>query len=102
MKKSRVCAFVQGIKRVYGFEHVCLSSSLHYLVDSYLRVHVIEVLLKIRKKAAPQDACVLVYAIKHEYGCVYVCMSVVFTSLSSRELLVCVCIYIYVNTAERL
>ena len=50
-------------------------------------------------KQAPRDVCVCLYTreIKWRLGCV--CLS---SSLSRRQLLVCVCMYMYANTAERL
>ena len=41
----------------------------------------------------------VVHAIKLGYGYVYVCH---FAQLLNRQLLVCVCIYTYVNAAEKL
>ena len=57
-------------------------------------------LLEVLKRGAPRDVAMYVWIreIQRGYGCVYVSVS----SLSSRQPLVGVCMYMHVNTAERL
>ena len=78
--------------------YMCIQSS----VDSLLCVYVREALLKMCKKAAPRDVCVLcTWSSVGMSVCVCVFVSI-FTPLSNRQLLVYICMYMYVTTAKRL
>ena len=57
-------------------------------------------MLRVCKGNAPvsvKKECVFDEAIKREYGCVYASPPF---PVSTRQLLVCVCVYMYVNTTE--
>ena len=75
---------------------MCLSSSTKFPVDSYLYAYVIEGLLEVLKWGAP-PRCVLG---TRGYGCVCVRVSSYFQV--DIYLCVYVCIWLYINTAERL
>ena len=83
---------------------MCVSSSIKSPVDSYLCVCVC-VLSKHSWKGCKcaHHMCVCVRAhVRLRVGmsvCMYVCPA---SSLSRQQLLVCVCVYMYANTAERL
>ena len=94
MRCNCVCAINQ--ERV-GCVYVDLSSWTKSPVVSYLYAYVMEALLKVLKKGAPQNVCVYVHA-RSSVG-MGVCVS---SSLSSRQLLVCVCMHMYANTTKRL
>ena len=99
--ERKMCICAKVIKR--GSVYVGLSSSTKSPVDSYLCVYVMEALLEVIKWGAPRDVAMCVYAreLKPRYGCVSarVCLS---SSLSNRQLFVCVSVYMHINTTERL
>ena len=82
--------------------NVCLSSSTKSPLDNYLCVFVVKLLREVFKRGASRVACVFVHA-RSSMGMgmctANVCMP---SSPSSRKLLVCVCMYMSVNTPRRL
>ena len=85
-----ICACASNQARVWACVSVSLSSSIKSPVDKKLRVHVIKALLKVLKRGAPQDVCVFVHA-RSIVG-MGVCLP---SSLTTRQLLVRVCMYVY-------
>ena len=78
---------------------MCVSSSTKSLVDSYLCVCNGSTSGRTVNGAHQMCVCSCSCKIKCGYECVYMCVS---SSLSREQLLVCVCICSYTNTAERL
>ena len=106
MKEKYV--FVQPINRGYGCVYVCVCVIIKQISSTQLLVCVClcvcnESARDSAIKRALRCVCVCLYTskIKGWHGCVYVCVCLS-SPLSRRELLVCVCTYMYANTAERL
>ena len=77
---------------------MCVSSSTKSPVDSYLCVCVLSKhFWKGRKCAHQMCVCSCTRKIKGGHECVCVCPA---SWLSRQQLLVCVCVYMYANTAE--
>ena len=94
---KKECVFCQTIKRGCGYGCVCLSPSTKSLVSVCNGSN----LESANKRRAPRCMCACARKIQDEYGCVYVRVCH-FPSPINSYLGVCVYMYMYVNTTERM